>query len=177
MWWCEQSGRQCWHRYWLVLLLFAVTACGFEPLYRKSPDGHADASALFHRIKINAIPDRTGQRLHNALRDRLSPLGQVRDPLYRLDVELKETSSGLAILRDSSPTLTRMRLVANFVLVDLSSDNPVLRGRSESATIYSIVESQFANLSALSAARARVVKEISEDIRTQLGLYFLRRDR
>lgn len=167
-----------WHRLlgWVggALIALSLGGCGFQPLYGSKGELGSDAVAHLASIRISAIPDQVGQQLRNALQDKLTPRGKPREPLYRLDISLEELRSDLVILQDATSTFAKMRIGANYVLSDIATGRPLTRGKSESTTIFNIVESEFANLNAQSDARARAVGQISDDIRLRLGLFFRR---
>jgi LPS-assembly lipoprotein len=157
-----------------VVVIAGLAGCGFQPLYASKGASGSDTVAHLAAIRIGPIPDRTGQRLRNALQDKLTPRGKVGTALYRLEVSLKESRSDLVILQDATSTFAKMRITAKYVLNDMGSGKPLSRGTSESTTIFNIVESEFANLNAQSDARARAVNEIGDDIQLRLGLFFKR---
>lgn len=156
-------------------LVAGLAGCGFQPLYGRIGDADANVVGHMAAIRIGAIPDRSGQLLRNALQDKLTPRGRPGKPLYRLDVSLAENRSDLVILQDATSTFAKLRIGANYVLIDVASGRPLARGVSESTTIFNIVESEFANINAQADARARAVNAISDDIRLRLGLFFQRR--
>lgn len=157
-----------------LLLLLALGACGFQPVYGTRGTGSTSSSvtADLAAISIGPIADRRGQLLRNSLRDKLTPRGVPARARFRLDVSLTENRSDLVILKDSTSTFSKVRFIAEFVLVDLATNQPVHRGRSESTTTFNRVESDFAILAAEKDARRRAADEIGEDIRLRLGLYF-----
>jgi LPS-assembly lipoprotein len=157
-----------------ISLLLGLASCGFQPLYGSKGVSGSDAVAHLAAVRISPIPDRSGQLLRNALRDKLTPRGKHARAVYQLDVSLEESRSDLVILQDATSTFAKMRISAKYVLNDTASGRPLTRGTSESTTVFNIVESEFANLNAQSDARARAVNQISDDIRLRLGLFFRR---
>ncbi|EDP62886.1 hypothetical protein BAL199_11032 [alpha proteobacterium BAL199] len=160
----------------LLLLPLGLAACGFEPVYGRRTGGGPVAVPEMAQISISPIADRAGQLLRNELRDRLVPTGVSREPRWRLDVALNETTSDLVILRDATATFAKYVGDAKWVLVDLSNDAPVTKGRNRRIASYSISSSEFASLQAEEDARRRVMTAIAEDIMLRLGLYFQRTD-
>jgi len=157
-----------------AIIALSLGGCGFQPLYGSKGQSGSDAVAHMASIRIGLISDRVGQQLRNALQDKLTPRGKPKNPLYRLDVSLEETRSDLVILQDATSTFAKLRMGARYVLNDIATGRPLTRGKSESTTIFNIVESEFANRNAQSDARARAVGQISDDIRLRLGLFFRR---
>jgi LPS-assembly lipoprotein len=158
-----------------LLGVFILSGCGFQPVYRQNTgsNGAQDGAtvAQLASIRISPISDRVGQILRNALRDRLTPLGRPSTALYRLDVSLTENRSNLVIQQDATSTFAKLRLQARYALVNIATDQPLTRGTSENTTIFNIVESEFANLSAERDAKRRAAIEISDDIRLRLALF------
>ena len=151
-----------------------TSACGFQPLYGRPSDGGPSASERFAQIRITPMPDRIGQRMHNLLRDRLNPKGQPASPDYRLDVHLREVIQELGIRKDETATRANLRVTAKFTLVDQHTGADLLKGESRSVNSYNILQSQFATLFSEEDARERSLRELSDDIRTRLGIYFAR---
>ena len=159
-------------------ILFGViaftSACGFQPLYGRPSDGSPSATDRFAQIRIAPMPDRIGQRMHNLLRDRLNPKGQPSAPDYQLEVRLREVIHELGIRKDETATRANLRLTANFTLSDAHTGTRLLSGESRSVNSYNILQSQFATLFSEDDARQRSLRELSDDIRTRLGIYFAR---
>ena len=159
----------------LAVLGAVLAACGFQPLY-KAQSGAKQAASVqrMATIDIPPIPDRSGQILRNELRDQLLPRGPAAQTLYRLDVSLQETQADLAILRDATSTYSRYTADIKWVLTDLATDAPVLRGANRRITSFPIAESEFASLEAEKNARERALSQLAEDVRLRLGLFFER---
>ena len=151
----------------------ALSGCGFRPLYGEAEDGSSAFDDL-ETIQIAALPDRTGQQLHNLLRDRINPRGQPNRPEYVLRITLSEKTEKLAIAQDETATCANLRLSATFTLTLLNSKAVVMKGRSNSANSYNIVDSQYATYVSENDARERALRELSEDIRLRLAAYFAR---
>jgi LPS-assembly lipoprotein len=175
--WFEHLGRTFGRVIVPGLLLGTValaSACGFQPLYGRPADGGPSATDSFAQIRIAPLPDRIGQRMHNMLRDRLNPQGQPSAPDYQLEVRLREVIHELGIRKDETATRANLRLTANFTLSDARTGARLLSGESRSVNSYNILQSQFATLFSEDDARERSLRELSDDIRTRLGVYFAR---
>ena len=149
-----------------------LSACGFQPLYGRSAPQAASPVDRMAAIRISPLGDRVGQQMHNLLRDRLNPRGQPRDPDYRLDVAISEVRRELGIRKDETATRANLVLSASFTLRELSSDRVLLKGRISSVNSFNILTNQFATTFSESDARERALRELSENIRVRLGIYF-----
>ena len=158
----------------VFLNLIMATGCGFQPLY--SHGGGNSSHVLNHlsRIQINPIENRTGQILRNFLQDKLTPLGVPSSPTYKLTISLKENRSDMAILRDSTSTFAKVKMDAKFQLINIETKNVLDSGTVTSTTVFNIVGSEYANLSAQKDARRRTARIISDSLKERLALFFLK---
>ena len=148
-----------------------MAACGFQPLYRARTD-NTGAQDELSQIEIFSIADRLGQQVHNYLLDRISPLGRPDAPLYSLNVELNLSRQDLGVSRDETATRAKLILSASYRLVDKKNGKQLFLGRTQTANSFTIVDSDFANLSAEIDAIDRAAREVSDSIRLRLALYF-----
>lgn len=158
----------------VVGLATGLAACGFQPLYGSRDRGGPGAVEALAQVAVDPIRDRLGQVLRNNLVDRLSTTGEPERPRYRLTVALAVGKEGLAITKDESITRFNLRINASFVLREVGSNAEVTRGTSRTIAAYNVVESQFATLSAEKDAEIRAARELSDDIRTRLAVFFTR---
>jgi LPS-assembly lipoprotein len=165
-------------RLWLSgMLLLALAACGFQPLYGQRSVSGGSISQEFSTIRIMPIAERTGQMLYNELRDRLNPRGKPADPRYVLEIQLIETQETLAYRGDETATRANLHLRAHYLLRRTVADstNPagaeevVTQGEARITTAFDILQSQYATLASMQDARARSVRVLSDDIQARLA--------
>jgi len=153
-----------------LLLALAAAGCGFEPLYGERSSG-AEASAELAAVKVNTIPNRNGQILHNFLLDKMNAKGRPATPSYALDIQLTEQKASVGIIKDNTATLAQLSSSVTYTLYDLKKKTALQTGRSRSFTSYNIVESNFATLAAEQDARERTLRELAEDITTKVAVF------
>jgi LPS-assembly lipoprotein len=157
----------------LGLVLAAVSACGFRPVYGDREGGRA-AEADLAGIEVLPIKDRVGQILHNFLLDAVTPAGRPAHPDHQLRVLLTEDVGKLAVRKDQFATRANLTLTATFHLTPVGEAKSVFRGKARKVASYNIVQSEYATLIAERDARTRAARDLAEDIRTQLAFHFLR---
>jgi LPS-assembly lipoprotein len=157
----------------LLGLCLLLAACGFQPLYGRGGDGPTTTEEMA-ATRILPMPDRVGQIMHNMLRDRLNPRGQPRAPAYLLRVSLGEVKEELGVRKDETATRANLTLSASFSLHEAATDKVLFSGFVTSINSYNILENQFATIFSESDARERALRELSDDIRIRLGVYFTR---
>ena len=163
-----------WSRLLAAIAVAALLAgCGFRPLYGTAGENWQVAAQLA-QIRLQTIPDRTGQKLRNFLLDRLNPKGQPAQPLYYLQVTINVSRTDLGIERDETATRARLVLTANYQLIDRARKVVLVEDSTQSTNSFNIVASDFATLSAETDATERATREVSDDIKTRLALYFTR---
>ncbi len=169
MWWSRSAA--------VATLLAVLAGCGFEPLYGPAGQPQSAVVAALAGVHVAPIPDRIGQQLRNDLLDRLTPGGTPSKPTYTLEIALREDREGLAIRKDETVTRFNLTLRARFVLIDRQTRLPIFKGATRSIAAYNVVESTFATLIAEQDAGARTARDVSEEIRNQLAIFFRRRNR
>lgn len=157
-----------------LTFLFLTSACGFQPLYGVH-ENHVETRNELAKIKILTIADRLGQQVHNYLLDRITPLGSPVTPAYMLGVKLNLSKQELGVGSDETTTRAKLVLSASFHLQDKHTGKNMFQSDTQSTNSYTIVKSEFANLSAEVDAIDRAAREVSESIRSRLALYFATR--
>lgn len=145
----------------------ALAGCGFSPLYGRGEDGAVTAELA--KIRVLPIANRSGQVLRNHLLDGLTPMGEPQKPEYTLQVALAEPRAlELGIARNESVIRYGYSATARFKLFDRQGAE-LVQGISSGSSSYMVTNSEFANVSAQSNARDRLMEEISHDVKSQLG--------
>src|SRR3569623_1086517 len=124
----------------VILLAFALPACGLHPLYAGGESGTV-ASALA-QIEVAPIAGKSGYQMTIALRDRLPESGGPAK--YRLDVKLDDSIVGLGVTRDDTVTRERRSLRARYQLVDAASGAVLLDATAGSDAGVDVVGSECA---------------------------------
>ncbi len=170
MWSCSRIRKRV--RALAVVVLALAAGCGFQPLYGRGSAG--DIEAQFARVKVQTISGRIGQQVHNYLLDRINSDGRPAEPLYLLSVSLEVQSIRLGIERDETATRAKLVVLAKVRLLDVITEDVLLSRTARSSNSYNIVDSAVATRSAELDAVDRAAREVSDDIRLMLSLYFRR---
>jgi len=150
-----------------------LSGCGFRPLYGRRSFGEVDAQLA--QVKIATIPDRVGQQLHNYLLDRINRKGRPDHPEFLLSVQTRVQTIRQALEPDRTATRAMLIFNADFKLQEIATERVLFTNRARSVTSYDIVTSAIATRSAELDAIDRTAREVSEEIRMLLALYFQRR--
>ena len=155
----------------LAAALLGLTACGFQPMYAsqaRSGSGQI-APEVRNSVAIAPIPDRIGQQLHNALRDRLNPQGQPRDPAYRLRVEVNSVSEPSTLRSDGTATRRSFSLSANWQLDDYDTSKRLFASSAATSTSYNVVDQPYATAAAFRDAEQRALEQVARDIAARVN--------
>jgi LPS-assembly lipoprotein len=150
-----------------LLLPFALSACGLQPLYAGGGNG-AVAQGLA-AVEVPAIEGKAGWLVRNALVDQLGERG-TGAARYRLDVRLDDKLEGLGLLSDDTIGRERRTLRARYQLVDLNSGEVVVDATAGSDAGIDVVSSEYATIAAEQAALENLSRQIAARIVTQLAL-------
>lgn len=160
----------------IVVLAGLVGACGFRPLYGQLDQAGLAAEQHLALVDIGLIQDRIGQQLRNDLLNGINPSGEPDRPIYHLSVSIAEAITNLGVKKSSVVTRGNLSVSATYSLTRLQGDGAVTstltNGIAKSISSYDIPQAQFAAQIARKDARARAIKEIADDIKTRLAVYF-----
>ena len=70
-------------------------------------------------------------------------------------------------------TRAKLSMSASYLLSEKKTKVVLLRGRTRSVNSYNVVTSNFATLSAENNAKDRAAREIADDIKLRLGVFFI----
>ena len=161
-------------RFLILLSLGFLAACGFQPVHGTHGYKGAAISQL-SLVSIPRIPEREGQILRNNLIDRFHVRGTPKSPKYDLVINQLQTQvTRLGIAADASTTRAQYEASATVSLKDKSSDEIVLTRNYRTLAGFNILGSEFQSVIAEENARDRALNQMSEQIETQLSLYFNR---
>jgi LPS-assembly lipoprotein len=157
-----------------VSTALSLSGCGFRPLYatESTPAGIA---VYFEQIYVSDIGGRTGRVLRNQLMDAFTPGGTPKSAAYHLEIELNDGKEGLAIQENADITRYNYTLTAKFKLIDASNGQVMNTGVSRAIAGYNAVNEQFSTQIAQRDAEERAARELGEDIRLRLGVFFEKR--
>ena len=154
--------------FFCFIVFFIFTSCGYEPIYSKN----ANTNKELLSISVQNIKNRPGQILRNTLLNQLNPERERVITKYRLIVEIFESKSSLAYRRDMSATRTDLKVTANYLLEDIKNGEILLKQEAKSISSFDVVESVYATLIAEKDVREKNLKVISNDIYTNLVIFF-----
>ena len=154
--------------FFCLIVFFIFTSCGYEPIYSKN----ANTNKELLSISVQNIKNRPGQILRNTLLNQLNPERERVITKYRLIVEISESKSSLAYRKDMSATRTDLKVTANYLLKDIKNGEILLKQEAKSISSFDVVESVYATLIAEKDVREKNLKVISNDIYTNLVIFF-----
>lgn len=164
----------------LLLTVFALSACGFRPLYGTgglTTMENGTVRAQINDIEILPIPNREGQYLYNELLDRLYLRGIPQDAAYTLAVApISERLIDLDITKTATATRAQLTLSTSFTLKDNRSGEMLLERDLRTISSFNILDSRFTTRISEQSTRENALKDLARQIETQLALYFQRQN-
>ncbi|MBL8629254.1 MAG: hypothetical protein JNM81_06475 [Rhodospirillaceae bacterium] len=152
----------------------ALSGCGFRPLYGSSGvSGSPQVLAAMAQMRIRPIADRSGQRLRQILNEQVHTNGPAEQQRYDLDIQLNKQIVELGVRPDSTTSRANLIMIATF---SVSEAGAKLFGDSAQAIVsYNILDDQFATVASQSAAEDRALRQLGDDIKTRIAVFFDRR--
>ena len=162
-----------WFKISIACLCLCLSACGFQSVYAVRDI----ASLPGISIDIDNIPDRDGQYLRNLLIDRLAAHGLPSDSVYELKFQpLAESIVDIGIQKDATATRAQMQIVTQMQLIEKSTHKVLLQRDLKNVGAYNLLDNQLATLVSQQTITENILQELSDDVVTELSLYFRRKD-
>src|SRR6516225_1023734 len=165
-----------------VVVLGALTAGCFHPMYAEHADGTPDLREKLMGVEIPPVDKPNGSRearigveIRNALAFKLYGNATGMPPTHRLVLRFATTRSSLMIDPNTAlPTSENYGIDAQFNLVDIASNKSVMTGTTFSRVTYDMPGSyqRFSRSRAYRDAEDRAAQEIAENIGTRLASFF-----
>jgi len=145
----------------LLLGLFALPACGFEPVYGTG----GAAEGLYDQIRFDAPNDANSFILRKQLEDRL---GRGASAQFAMNVSLRLRTESLAIT--SEQLINRFNVIgtATYQIRRLSTDVVVDQGSVKNFTGYSASGTTVATSSARDDAFERLTRSLADQLVSQI---------
>ena len=128
----------------------------------------------FQQIYVAPIDDRLGTLLRTELRRALGENAKSNQKLYTLNVQVKEGTVGLGVQKDATATRANLIVSAQASLFD-QEDQTLFSVDVSSRNSYNLLTETYATVEARNDAQRRGVRELAQQIRSHLAVYFLRR--
>lgn len=159
----------------ILLGLLISSGCGYEPLYASRSASSSSANTAL--ITIAPVKDRLEREVRNQLLDGLTPKGEPTNPRYRLSFEVSENTTAVLIQLDDTTTRFNLILTANFKLFDIQSGEIIYTDNAKAEGSYNVVVSEFATVIAERDAGREATRELSDEIRSLILVFFNRLER
>ena len=165
-----------------VVVLAALTAGCFQPMYAEHTDGTPGLREKLLAVELPPIDKpnasreaRLGVEIRNALAFKLYGTATGTTPTHRLVIRF--TTSRTSLIIDpltALPSNEDVGIDAQFNLIDIATNKSVMTGTTFSRVSYDIPGSyqRFARARAFRDAEDRACQEIAERIQTRLASFF-----
>ena len=167
----------------ILLALFALSACGFQPMYGE----HSAAklaepqlqSVRLAGIELAETPitngvrigDRLRQQFNNRLIDRMYVNGYPQSPAFELTVNVETTERGTGIQKDATATRAELIMVGEMILRASGTQEEVYRTKTRTRVAYNILDGQYGTLVAKENAYERAMETLADDVMRRLSLF------
>ncbi len=151
-----------------------VAGCGnsgFHPMYASSAVGGSDVNEKLAQLEIAPVPGRVGQRLRNELIYQSTGGGLAAQPVYRLEIIIRESITPTLVQIDGNSSGSVYNLNTSFRLVRLADRSVALSGESNGRVAFQRFDSVFANVRARQEAENRAAKTIGDELKSRVAAY------
>lgn len=161
-------------RLFALFVVIFVTGCGFRPLYYTGSEP-TSVQKEQQKIFIDEIQTRQGQILRRHLLSALNPEGEVKNPKYRLSVNLHPfTVSELGTVKDGLATRYRITYRLNFKLLSYPEGKVLLQDNLSVFSSYDVLQSPYSSNESQEVMSARLMQTLGTDISIRVSAYLKR---
>jgi LPS-assembly lipoprotein len=155
------------------LFIFALSACGFEPVYKQTD--RLDVADALAYISIDAPDNRDGDVLKAALEDAFYQSLNPQAPRYRLTPTLQIESQAFIIDTDGISSRYDLNLTSEYQLIRIS-DNKILKsGQIRREVSYNVSdENDYATYITQNDAKRRGISALADDYQQQIAAQLAR---
>ncbi|WP_171988008.1 hypothetical protein [Hyphomicrobium sp. NDB2Meth4] len=133
--------------------------------------GGPDVNEKLAQLEIAPIPGRVGQRLRNELIYQSTGGGHAQEPVYRLEIVIRESLTPTLVQQDGNSSGSVYNLNTTFRLVRLADKSVALQGQSTGRVAFQRFDSVFANVRAREDAEDRAAKTVGDELKGRLAAY------
>jgi len=152
-----------------------VAGCGdsgFHPMYASSAiTGAPEVNEKLAQLEIAPIPGRVGQRLRNELIYQSTGGGNALQPVYRLEIVIRESLTPTLVQQDGNSSGSVYNLRTSFRLIRIADRSVALQGESTGRVAFQRFDSVFANVRARENAEDRAAKSVGEEVKGRVAAY------
>lgn len=133
--------------------------------------GGPDVNEKLAQLDIAPIPGRVGQRLRNELIYQATGGGHAQEPVYRLEVVIREGITPTLVQQDGNSSGSVYSLNTTFRLIRIADRSVALQGESTGRIAFQRFDSVFANVRARQDAEDRAAKTVGEELKGRIAAY------
>ena len=166
----------------VLCALLMLAGCGFSPMYKTTgshigPDGRPTAGNVLAELKqvyVARINERYGPLLRQALQQDMGGAGPENPTRYVLRIRTYLMNEAVDIPADNTSGRTRTTAFAHWTLETMANDPEMLAGGDASVVdgVNNNYEQYFAQTLNLEGVRARVAKNLGEQVTQQVAAWF-----
>lgn len=150
----------------LTLVLPALAACGFTPLYAQP--GVSPAMAA---IRVVTPDGRSAHLLSEDLQDDLA-ISRRNEPLYQLNLAVDEVRYPRGLNVQQTATWYELQLRVSYSLTEIASGKTLTAGKVPVTVSYNAVDDPYGGIVAQQDGQKRAASEASREIRLRIADYF-----
>ncbi len=154
-----------------ILLLAAVTSCGFTPIHAKKS---GEMYSALEEVEIAPVSGREGQILKTELETLLNQESTQTTPLYRLESSV--AVSYIPIIIESDGTVSRYRIDITIPLSLHATDTgaELFTSRVRRSVSYTVSESDYTSYISSTDATERGIQEAAHDVAQRVSAFLVK---
>lgn len=156
---------------WTIALAFAVTACGYQAVYKESAETFKEvyiANVSMEGAKALPGERRVAQLVNHRLEEVLT--GDAAS-MYKLDLEIEESSATLAVLEDATEDRFNLSLTGKLTVKKHTGEMVFDAVELSVSAPYNVEDSPYSTEAGKTSAREDAAKALAEEVIQYLNFY------
>ncbi len=151
----------------LLFLIFSISNCGFEVIYREKDSGISYTEELA-AIKIQKDSQRLSQNLRNSLYDIFNPDSIKVEPKYYITLEIQESIGGTFLTETGAIGRNKVTLTVKYNFYDLKTLELIASGTASANDNYDIDFNRYGTHVTNDYTVLNLTKVVAQNIRNLL---------
>lgn len=152
----------------LTFAIFALSSCGFRPLYSNPGKNAGKSCDNFTVDKLEKF-DLAGQKLQYKLQDSLNQACINSNVKYGVSVDLTKSKEAIAIQKDREITRYNLHYIGNFTVSDKSSGKEIYKGSTNMVGAFDAQTSDYGTYALEQDTESKLFEEIASDISLKIS--------
>lgn len=148
----------------IILLLLAFTACGFQPLYSDNNPTSSLSNVSLGNVSLDKYPSKIDYNFQSELKSFFTTIDNPRPKKYVIDISLSKAVENYGTQQNSINTRSILMLSANYIITDITTGEVVGSDTQKIMDSYEVSVSPYASIVSEDETANKLAKNLAREI-------------